>query len=110
MTSVRQLRLEIAAQAAAAAAQRAHWRTSLQRSRDSGAALVTSPKALAIAFGTGFALAWLSRVQRRSVSGSALRYVGDLVQPMVLSSLVAWWQSRQQVDKELAQHPELNQG
>jgi nitroreductase len=107
MTSVHQLRLEIAAQAATAAAMRQHWKASVRRSRESGAALVTSPKALAIAFGTGFVLAWLSHIQRASVSGSALRYAGSALQPMVLSSLVAWWQSRQQVDRELAQHPEL---
>lgn len=104
MTRVRQLREEIAAQAAVAGAELAQWRASLQRSRRSGTALLTSPRALAAAFGAGFAVSWLSRRRHRSSAGSAVRYAAGLLQPMVLSAAAAWWQSRQQVEKELEEH------
>jgi hypothetical protein len=93
MASVNQLQRDIAARRMAVEEQRLLWRASLQRCRNSGHALIASPRALALAFGCGLSLGWLSGV-RRSAAGGALRYVGGVVQPMLFSAAVAWWQGR----------------
>jgi hypothetical protein len=93
MASVSQLHRDIAARRLAVEEQRLLWRASLLRCRQRGHALITSPRTLALAFGCGLTLGWLSGV-RRSAAGGALRYVGGVVQPMLLSAAVAWWQGR----------------
>lgn len=98
LTPVRRLQAEIATRQAETVAQKALTRNSVQRFRYRWHHSLARPRNLALSFGAGLTYGMLRTTK---VSLPAHTELWRLARPLLVSSAMAWWGSRQAVKSEL---------